>query len=421
MFIFILTFLLRIPFALGMIAACILYFMTAGMDPGMVAEIILNRIYANYVIMCAPLFIFTANVMNTGKVTDNIFKFAKGLVGGFKGGLAHVNVIASLIFSGMSGSAIADASGLGIMEIEAMRQEGYEDEFSCAITAASATIGPVFPPSIPMVIYAMLSGASLGELFLAGVVPGVLLAIALMIYIAYIANKKGYPVSGGYAIRDFLVIIFKALPALLTPVILLGGIYTGVMTPTEAGAVAAFYSLLISFFVYRTMGIKALFKVFVETVKTVGMLGLLVGGAFGLSYIVAAEQIPQVISNFVLGITENKYVFLMLVNIMFLVLGMFVDTSVIQLVFIPIALPLVQAMGIDLVHFGIITTLNMMIGLSTPPFGMLLFIVSGISDTPLGGIIKETMPMVCVMLLVLFFVTYFPEFVLFIPNMFFGG
>ena len=184
--IFILTFLLRIPFALGMIVACILYFLVAGMDLGMVAEVILNRIYTNYVIMCAPLFILTANVMNTGKVTDNIFKFAKGLVGGFKGGIAHVNVIASLIFSGMTGSAIADASGLGIIEIEAMRKEGYEDEFSCAVTAASATIGPVFPPSIPMIIYAMLSGASVGGLFLAGIVPGVLIAVALMIYIFYI-------------------------------------------------------------------------------------------------------------------------------------------------------------------------------------------------------------------------------------------
>lgn len=420
-FIFALSFILRIPLALGMISASIIYFLIAGMDIGMVADVILNKIYSNYVIMCAPLFIFTANVMNSGKVTDNVFKFANGLVGRFRGGVAHVNVIASFIFSGMTGSAIADASGLGLMEIEAMRKEGYEDDFSCAVTAASATIGPVFPPSIPMVVYAMLSGASVGALFLAGMVPGILLGVVLLLYIAYIAKKRDYPISGGYPFKEFMIITFKALPALLTPVILLGGIYTGIMTPTEAGAVAACYSLLISLFVYRTMGLKKLFNILVDTIQSVGMLGLLVGGSFAFSFMVSAEGIPELVSNLMLVVTNNKYIFLLLVNLMFLALGMFVDTSAIQLVFIPIVLPLVNLMGIDLIHFGVITTLNMMIGLSTPPFGMLLFIVSGVSDTPLGGVIKETMPMVIAMLLVLILVTFFPQTILFIPQMVFGG
>jgi tripartite ATP-independent transporter DctM subunit len=318
----------------------------------------------------------------------------------------------------MTGSAIADASGLGTMEIEAMRKEGYEDEFSCAVTAASATIGPVFPPSIPAVIYAMLSGASIGALFLGGAIPGIMLAVSLMVYIYFISRKRKYPTGEKFTGKEFLLFTLKAIPALLTPVILLGGIYGGVMTPTEAGAVAAFYALLISVFAYRVLGLKQLWAVFIDTVKSTGIIAIMVGAAGAFSFIIAKEQVPAAISSWMLGITDNKYVFLLIVNILFLILGMVIDTSVLQLVFIPMVLPLVNAMGIDLVHFGVVLTLNMMIGLSTPPFGMLLFITSGISDTPLKKVIKETMPMVYVMLVVLFLVTYVPDIILFVPRLF---
>ncbi|MBW8002966.1 MAG: TRAP transporter large permease [Planctomycetes bacterium] len=415
---FVAIFLIRIPIALGMLMVSTFYILAAGLDLSMVAEKVLTNLFSKYILIAVPLFIFTAKVMNTGKVTEMVFKFANTLVGRFRGGLGHVNVVASIIFSGMTGSAVADASGLGIMEIEGMRQHGYDDGFSCAITAASATIGPIFPPSIPMVFYAMLSGASIGNLFLGGMAPGILIGLALMVYIAFIAKKRNYPRGGKYTLKEFLVYTVKAFPALLTPVILLGGIYSGVVTPTEAGALAAFYAILISIFIYRAMGAKELLDVIVDTVKTTGTLTIIVGSAFTFSYIVALEHIPDMIASVMLGLTTNKYLLLLIINILFLLLGMFIDTSTIIVVFIPMVLPLVNKLGIDLVHFGVVVVLNMMIGLTTPPMGMLLFIVSGISDTPLGEVIKETLPMILVLLGVLFLITYVPDVVMFIPNTF---
>jgi len=418
---FILTFILRIPIALGMLMSSIYYFALApGPATGiqMTATQFLTQLNVKFILIAVPLFVFTAKIMNTGEITEMVFRFANILVGRWKGGMGHVNVIASIIFSGMTGSAVADASGLGIMEIEAMRKQHYDDGFSCAITAASATIGPIFPPSIPMVFYAMFSGASIGNLFLGGMAPGILIGIALMIYIAYIARKRNYPKGKRYPLRQFIKITIKAFPALLTPVILLGGIYSGIVTPTEAGALAGFYAVIISFFVYRALGLRQLIEVIIDTVKTTGTLTIIVGAAFSFSYIVAIEHIPDMFASILLGITTNKYLLLLIINILFIVLGMFIDTMCITLVFIPMVLPLVKSLGIDLVHFGVVIVLNMMIGLSTPPFGMLLFIVSGISGTPLKTIIKEIFPMLLVLIGVLFLITYVPVIVMFIPNTF---
>lgn len=416
--VFALTFLLRMPMAFGMLAGAIFYFLLGGDDIALAAEQVLSNLYSKYIILAVPLFVFTAKVMNVGKVTDRIFAFAGSVVGSLRGGIGHVNVMASIIFSGMTGSAVADASGLGIMEIDTMRKQGYDDGFSCAITAASATIGPIFPPSIPMVFYAMLSGASIGSLFLGGMIPGLLVGVALMVYISLIAGKRNFPRGRKHSLGEFWQHTLKALPALLTPVILLGGIYTGVTTATEAGAVAAFYGLLISFFVYRAVGLRSLFALLVDTVKTTGILAIIVGTAFSFSYIVAVEHIPEHIAGFLLGVTTNKYLLLLIINAMFLVLGMFIDTSTITLVFIPMVLPLVEQAGIDLVHFGVMIVLNNMIGLSTPPFGMLLFIVAGVSGTPLRTIIRESLPLVCVLLIVLALITYFPGIVLLLPGLF---
>jgi len=415
--IFVLTFILRIPIALGMLAASSYYFLIMGMDLGLVADNVLSTLYVKYVIMAVPLFIFTAKIMNSGKVTEYMFTFANGLVGRMRGGLGHVNVVASIIFSGMTGSAVADASGLGLMEIEAMRKEGYDDGFSCAVTAASATIGPVFPPSIPMIYYAMYSGASIGALFLGGMAPGIFLGIALMIYIAWVAKRRNYPRGVRYTLRQFLLFSFKAIPALLTPVILIGGIYTGVVTPTEAGALAATYAIVVSVFAYRVLGPRQLWDILVDTVKTTGVIGIMITGAATFSFIVSNEQIPEILASAMLGITENRIVLLLIINVLFLILGMFMNVGTIQLVFVPMILPLVRALGIDLVHFGVVIVLNMMIGLSTPPFGMLLFIVSGISDTPLIRVVKEILPMIVVMIAVLLVITFVPEIVLFIPRL----
>jgi len=416
---FALTFVIRIPIALGMIMSSIFYCLLApGPATGMqmAARQFLSSLNVKFILIAVPLFVFAAKVMNTGAVTEKIFRFANNLVGRWRGGMGHVNVVASIIFSGMTGSAVADASGLGIMEIEAMRKHGYDDSFSCAITAASATIGPIFPPSIPMIFYAMLSGASIGKLFIGGMIPGILIGLALMAYIAFIAQKRNYPRGERYTFKQFVKNTIIAFPALMTPVILLGGIYTGVVTPTEAGALAGIYALLISVLVYRSLGIKQLLDVIIDTAKTTGVLTVIVGAAFSFSYIVALEHIPGLFSNLLLSITSNKYVLLLVINILFIILGMFIDTMAITLVFIPMVLPLVKMLGIDLVHFGVVIVLNMMIGLSTPPFGMLLFIVSGISGAPLKSIIKEIFPMLLVLIGVLFLITYIPGIVLFLPG-----
>jgi tripartite ATP-independent transporter DctM subunit len=414
---FIAIFLLRMPVSLGMIAAGVFYFLISGTDIGSVANHIMNTYYSNYVIIAVPLFIFTANVMNSGKVTEMVFKFANGLSGGKRGALGQVNVIASLIFSGMTGSAIADASGLGKMEIDAMKKAGYDDGFSCAITSASATIGPIFPPSIPLVIYAMLSGTSVGALFLGGMIPAILVTIGLLIYVSVISKIRDYPREPKIPRMEFLRFVFQALPALLTPVILLTGIYTGIMTPTEAGAVAGVYAILVAVLAYKAMDLKGVLRLVKETVKDTGSVSLMVGAAAVISYIVAREQIATDLGNFVLGLTTSKYAFLLIVNIIILILGMFIDTSTIQLVFVPIMIPVAKALGIDLIHFGLVVTLNMMIGLSTPPFGMLLFITSGISDTPLKKVMKEIMWPITAMIAILLIITFFPDVVLFLPRM----
>ncbi|MDD3413439.1 MAG: TRAP transporter large permease [Lachnospiraceae bacterium] len=418
--IFVLIFVLRMPIPMGMMAACVFYFVVSGENVKMVGQQTLKTFYTNYTIIAVPLFIFAANVMNSGKVTDKVFGFAKGFVGRFKGGLGHVNVLASLIFSGMTGSAIADASGLGKMEIDAMRNEGYDDGFSCAITAASATIGPIFPPSIPMVIYSMLSGASVGALFMGGMVPGVLLAVALMLYIVYVSHKRNYPRGEKLDIREFCKYTFTAIPAILTPVILLVGIYTGIMTPTEAGAVAGLYALLVAVFAYRILKWEGFKQVLLDTIKSTGSVSIMIGAATSISYIVAKEQIAAKLGELILGLTDNKYLFLIIINVSILILGMFIDTSVIQVVFIPIVLPLAKMFGIDLVHFGLIVVFNMMIGLSTPPFGMLLFITSGISGTPLKDVIKEIWLPLFSMIAVLLIITFVPDIVLFLPRLLLG-
>lgn len=416
--VFVLIFLLRMPISLGMIAAGTFYFIFTGTDLGSVANHIMNTYYSNYVIIAVPLFIFTANVMNSGKVTEMIFKFATGLAGGRRGALGHVNVIASLIFSGMTGSAIADASGLGKMEIDAMKKAGYDDSFSCAITAASATVGPIFPPSIPLVMYAMLSGASVGALFLGGMVPALLICLGLMIYVSVVSKVRNYPREEKVPMRAFLTFTLQAMPALLTPIILLMGIYTGVVTPTEAGAIAAIYAILVAILAYKAMNLKGLLDIIKDTIKDTGSVSLMVGAAAVISYIVAREQVASELGALVLSLTDNKYVFLIVVNVIILILGMFIDTSTIQLVFVPIMIPVAKAFGIDLVHFGLVVTLNMMIGLSTPPFGMLLFITAGISGTSLKAVMKEIMWPIIAMLAILLLITFVPEIVLFLPKTF---
>lgn len=416
--ILVVAFVVKMPISVGMIVSSVVYLLLKGMDVSLVVEIFSSKMFNNFILLAVPLFIFAANIMNSSKVTDKIFGFANILVGRWRGGLGHVNVVASLIFSGMTGSAVADASGLGIMEIDAMRKAGYDDGFSAAITASSAVIGPIFPPSIPLLIYGVIAGVSIGNLFLAGMVPGVLLAISLCIYVAIIARKRNYPRGIQYTLHQVIRLTLNAIPALFTPVILLAGIYTGIMTATEAGAVAALYALAISVFFYRSFGWRDLVQVVKDTVKSTGQIGIMLGAAYVFSYVVAIEQLPQLVGGFILSFTANKYIFLVMVNIMLLILGCLVDSAVLQLVLLPILVPIASMLGIDLVHFGVVFTLNTMIGLCTPPFGMLLFIVTGISGEKMSTVIKEIIPMIIVMIVVLVLVTFFPGIIMWVPHLF---
>jgi len=302
------------------------------------------------------------------------------------------------------------------LEIAQMKKEGYDAPFSCAITASTAVIGPIFPPSIPFVLYAMLSGASVGKLFMGGMVPAIILCIVMGIYVYFISKKRNYPIGAKSTLRNFISNTFKAVPALLTPVILLLGIYTGIMTPTEAGAVAAAYTLVIAFLVYRTLNLSALWNILVKTLRSTGTVFLVIAAAFGFSFIVLREQVSTTVVTAMSGIVGSPWVFLLAVNILFLILGTLVDVSVSLLVFIPIVMPLVNYFNIDVVHFGVLICLNMMIGLLTPPFGMLLFVTAGIGKVSMKDMIREVLPVIGVLLVALAVITYIPSTVMFMTR-----
>lgn len=412
-----LSFVIKMPIGWGMFAGCVVYFIAKGTSLSVILNTSAFGVYNAYILIAIPLFVFTANIMNTGKVTDKIFRFANSILGRFHGGTAHVNILASLIFAGMTGSALADASGLGILEIEQMKKEGYDTPFACAITGTTSVIGPIFPPSIPFVVFAMISGASVGKMFIGGIIPAVLLCLGLGAYVAIISKKRNYPTGVRYTLKEFAKSTVQALPALLTPVILLLGIYTGIMTPTEAGAVAALYTLLIAFFVYKTLSPRQFKKILKDTIVTSGSIFLIVAAAYSFSYIIAVEQVDKALEALMINANFSKAAFLLAVNIIFIILGCFLDVNVIQLVFVPIFVPIAKTLGIDMVHFGVMLCLNMMMGLDTPPFGMLLFIVSGIGKCPLDKVVKETLPMLAIVIVVLLLITYCPQTVLWLPSL----
>lgn len=420
--VFIAAFLIRIPLAYGMMAAGIVYLVASGTDLGLFAQVTMNGLYSKFVLLAVPLFIFMAQIMNDSTVTERIFHFAHAIVGRMPGGLAQVNVVNSVIFSGMSGSAVADASGTGLVEIKAMANGGYPKDFACATTAATSTIGPIIPPSIPMVIYAYLSATSVGMLFAAGMLPGLLLAGMQMVLIYFLAKRRGYPREMwpglGQTVGRFLV----AVPALLTPIILLGGIYSGVFTPTEAAAVASLYALALAFVVYRAMGRSEFYSMFQTTVRQSATVGLIVAGAFIINYAVAVEGIPRAFADAILSISNDPLVLLILINLLFLVMGMFLDTMVLLLIMVPVVLPVMRLVGIDPVFFGVVIVLNMMIGLSTPPFGVLLFIVSSTTGTPLQDVIRQIWPFLGIMIVSLVILIFFPDIVLLVPRLLgYGG
>ncbi len=417
MLVLIITFIMGLPIALDLISAAVVYLIFTGRDIGIVAEQICQSINQNYTILAVPMFVLMAEVMNSSSISNRLFDFCKACVGKRRGALAYVNVLISLIFSGMSGSAVADASGIGLIEVKAMKDDGYDDKFAAALTSATSTVGPIIPPSIPLVIYSTISGASVGGLFLGGITPGVILSVALGIYVFFISKKRNYAPGHKYTVKQFFSFTWKALPALFTPVILFSGIYGGVMTPTEAGAVAALYAVVVAMLVYRSIDLKGVVKAFKRTALQTGVITIMTAASVVMSYMVAREGVSAAIAKWVLGITDNKALLLLAINLVFIVLGMFLDVSVIQYVFVPLVLPIVLDLGVDIVHFGVVIVLNMMIGLSSPPFGMCLFISSSISGAKLAAVAKEILPMIAVLLAVLLLITYIPGLVLWLPRL----
>lgn len=410
--------LLGLPIGHAMIAGSILYLLVAGQDLSIAAEQLLNGMYTNYVILAVPLFILAAELMNIGSMTERLLRFCDALVGRFRGGLAQVNVLQSLIFAGMSGSAIADAAGTGRMMQAMMTRDGrYPPAFAAALTAASSVIGPIIPPSIPMVLYALVSDASIGFLFLGGVVPGLLMALAQMVIVASAARNRNFPVEPPIPLRRLPGITWRALPALMMPVVLLGGIYGGATTPTEAAAVAAAYALAVSVLLYRSVSFRAFYGSLAYSARTTASIGMLIAGALVFNYVVTIENIPDSLRVLLAGWNLSPLGFLILVNVLLLVLGCLLEGTAILLIVVPVLIPTAKALGIDMVHFGVVVIVNIMLGLITPPYGLLLFIMTNIAGMPLRQIVRECMPFLGAMLVALALITFFPGLVLWLPRL----
>ncbi len=408
--------LLRMPIGFSMLVSGIAYLLVKKQDIGLMAEQVGNGLYNSYVLLAVPLFVFAANIMNAGTVSERIFDFCRILVGRMRGGLAQVDILVSVVFSGMSGSAIADAAGPGLVTIRQMlKKPGYTRGFAAAVVVASATLGPIIPPSIPMVIYALVSGASVGALFLGGVVPGLLMAALMMVVVHIIAVRRDMPRDEPVPRGEWPGLLFRGVLPLSMPIVLLGGIYSGAFTPTEAAAVAALHALVLAL-VFRALSWHSFWGVVLESARSSAVITIILAGSFILNYAFTAEGVPQAMAEWAQGMQLSQVKFLLLVNLMFLVLGCFLDVSVLLLVFVPILIPAAKLLGIDLVHFGVLVVLNMMIGLITPPFGMLLFVTKALTGIPIGEMLREGWPFLVMLLLLLLVLTLFPQIVLWLPQ-----
>lgn len=411
--------LLGLPIGHAMIAASIVYLFSAGLDMGTAAEQILNGMYTSHVLLAIPLFILAAEIMNTGSLTERLLEFCNAIVGRFRGGLAQVNVVQSIIFAGMSGSAIADAAGSGNLMQKMMTAGGkYPPAFAAALTAVTSVIGPIIPPSIPMVLYGLIADTSVGYLFLAGIVPGLIMGLGQMLIVATVAKRRNFPVERATPLRDIPAVTIRAFPALMMPVVLLGGIYGGATTPTEAAAVAAAYAFVISLVLYRSITVESTYNALLSSARMTASIGMLIAGAMVFNYIVTIEDVPRSVGAFIGSFNLSPIAFLLVVNLILLVLGCLLEGTTILLVVVPVLLPAAKALGIDMVHFGVVAVVNIMIGLITPPYGLLLFIMANISKSPLTLIVKETLPFLFIMIASLALITFVPELVLFVPRLF---
>jgi C4-dicarboxylate transporter, DctM subunit len=393
-------------------------FFLEGEIPHMLAA---QRIFTgmdNPILMAIPLFILAGNIMSAGGMTQRLVTFCNVLAGSFRGGLAYINVIISMLFAGITGAAVADTSAIGSILIPAMKKQGYDVDFSTAVTATSSTIGPVVPPSIPFIIYGVLGEVSIASLFLAGIIPGLLLALSQMGLVAYYARKRDYPKGSLISIKEALKATFDAALVLMMPLIILGGILTGIFTPTESACVAVFYALIISLFAYRDIKPIDLPKIIINTAVTSSLVMLVIGTASIFSWFLASKEIPQYITEVVITITHNRIAILLLVNIVLLIVGTFMETTASLIILTPVLLPLMNEIGVDPLHFGVIIVLNLVIGLTTPPVGVCLFIACAIGEIKLEKITKAILPFLFASIIVLLIVTYWESMIMVIPKLF---
>ena len=370
----------------------------------------------NFTLLAVPFFVLTGHLMNSSGITERIFNFAKSMVGHITGSLGHVNILASLMFSGMSGSALADAGGLGQLEIKSMRDAKYDDDFAGGLTAASCIIGPLVPPSIPLVIYGVVSNTSIGALFLAGAIPGLLCCIALCVMTYFIAKKRGYMTLPKASKKERFISFKEAFLSLLTPFIIIGGIFSGKFTPTEAAIISSLYALFLGTFVYKTLTLDKFIKLIQETVTTTSVVALMVMGVTVFGWIVAREQLPQQLAEFFLSISDNPLILLLLINLLLLFLGTFIESLALLLLLVPFLVPVATAVGIDPVHFGVMAILNLMIGILTPPMGMALYVVSKVGNIPFHVLTRGVIPLLVPLFIVLGLIIIFPQITLFLPQ-----
>ncbi|RUT28604.1 TRAP transporter large permease [Arsenicitalea aurantiaca] len=404
------------PVAVALGASSLVYLLIEGLPPVTMLHNMVNGINS-FTLLAVPFFIMAGHLMNTGGITQRIFTFARAMVGWLPGGLGHVNVGASVIFAGMSGAAVADAGGLGNIEIKAMRDAGYDTDFAVGITAASSTIGPIIPPSLPLVLYGVIASVSIGQLFAAGLIPGLLMAVALMIMVAWYAKRRNYPRDGAFSVRTLGVAGKDAFLPLLTPAIIIGGIATGVFTPTEAAVAAVAYALFLGAVVYRTLSWRHLLRVTMDTIETTAAILLIVGTAAIFAWILTANQSAQHVASFVLSFTDNPYLILLMMMLLVLVVGCFMETIAAITILVPVLLPVATTIGVDPVHLGIIVVLNLMIGLLTPPVGMVLYVLSRVSGVRFEDCVRATLPFLVPLLAVLLLLVFVPELSLWLPTL----
>ena len=408
-----------VPVAIALGGASLLYVLVQGQMPALVVVHRMVMGVDSFPLLAIPFFIMAGSLMNSGGITQRIYDFALALVGWLKGGLGHVNVVGSVIFAGMSGTAVADAGGLGNIEIRAMRDHGYSVDFSVGITGASSTIGPIIPPSLPLVIYGVMANTSIGQLFAAGFLPGLLMAATMMVMVAWYAHTKGYQRDAVFAWVRLVETSKRAFLPLMTPVLLIGGMTTGVFTPTEAAIAATFYALVLGLFVYRTLSWKGLVKVSMETVETTAIILLIVAGASIFGWIITTTRVTDNVADIVLAITTQPWLILLLVNVFLLIVGCFMETIAAITILVPVLLPLMDKIGVDPVHFGIIMVLNLMIGLLTPPVGMVLYILARVANISFERTTRACVPFLVPLLVSLAIVTYWPAMVLWLPIIFY--